>query len=269
MFVFRTVVRCLSVGGICSRYRLPPIAGSGPFEIQDGERNAQPRSEPARDPTEARRGKVRTPEILGASPDATRYGKAPEVLTMPTVAEMNRAFSAYLREMEDCAAAECYWALLHIVMAMPDICSALETEKGVATGQRYREWCIRYLKERDPYLTPREWWDVRCALLHQGRTKTRSKRYENYAYSRPGPRGETDHGKVVNRVLNLDVGQLAAEMRAAMGQWFADVDRRPNWSRARNVGRHLDSVARSEAAKGPIPRPLTPVIQQDYTTSSP
>jgi hypothetical protein len=95
------------------------------------------------------------------------------------------------------------------------------------------------------------------------------KRYKNIVFSRPGPKGITDHVKVADHVLHLDVGKLADEMRAAMAKWFADLAKRSKLSHARNVDRNVGRVARSEAPKGPIPRTLTPGIQQNFTTSSP
>ena len=46
--------------------------------------------------------------------------------------------------MDKCEAAECYWALLHLVIVMPDVCAALEHDKGDTAGEsgkRYEAWC--------------------------------------------------------------------------------------------------------------------------------
>jgi hypothetical protein len=62
---------------------------------------------------------------------------------MPTQAEMGQAFATYFKEMEDCAAHGCFWALLHVVMVMPDVCSALESETNESSGKRHVQWCER------------------------------------------------------------------------------------------------------------------------------
>lgn len=163
---------------------------------------------------------------------------------MPTVIEMEDLFKTYFAEMEKCRAHGCFWALLHLVIVMPDIYSALETPSGEATGRTYRQWAKRYLEPEEPNLMAREWWDVRCALLHQGRTRAPSGRYLNYTYGRPGPRGESDHGKVVNRVLHLDVARLECAIRTGMACWFADVAQRP--SRAgRSTSRPTSTTSRA------------------------
>jgi hypothetical protein len=54
--------------------------------------------------------------------------------------------------------------LLHVVVSLRDICGALESNNGVATVARYKEWCRRY--------SPQDYWEIRNRVLHQGRTKT-------------------------------------------------------------------------------------------------
>jgi hypothetical protein len=52
-----------------------------------------------------------------------------------TESELCEAFKTYFDEMDKCAAAECNWALLHVVLVMPDICAALEHPKGDTTNE--------------------------------------------------------------------------------------------------------------------------------------
>jgi hypothetical protein len=49
-----------------------------------------------------------------------------------TVADLEAAFKTYVDEMDRCVAATCYWALLHVVVALPDVCAALESADGEA-----------------------------------------------------------------------------------------------------------------------------------------
>jgi hypothetical protein len=48
----------------------------------------------------------------------------------PTPEELEKAFAVYFDEIERCRRAGAYWALLHVVVALPDICAALESENG-------------------------------------------------------------------------------------------------------------------------------------------
>src|SRR6185312_13789342 len=57
-----------------------------------------------------------------------------------TTADFEAAFRVYLDEMERCDKAGCYWALLHLVVVIPDICGALETPGGEATKAACVDW---------------------------------------------------------------------------------------------------------------------------------
>src|SRR5690349_8935694 len=102
----------------------------------------------------------------------------------PTEPELEAAFKTYFDEMERCERAECFWALLHLVVVMPDICAALEHDKGDTSGEsgaRYENWCGRYWPPST--ITAKRRWEIRCALLHQGRTV--SKGGETFSYIPP------------------------------------------------------------------------------------
>src|SRR5262245_24113040 len=103
-----------------------------------------------------------------------------------TIAELEQAFKTYFDEMERCERAKCYWALLHIVVALPDICAALESKTGDAgKGGPYRAWCNQNFSGR--YLSGENRYDIRCALLHQGRTipSEGCGRYTSYSFIQP------------------------------------------------------------------------------------
>ena len=60
---------------------------------------------------------------------------------MKTAADLERAFSVYFTEMESCEKAECYWALLHLAVILPDVCGALEFGSTSKVSKRYTDWC--------------------------------------------------------------------------------------------------------------------------------
>jgi hypothetical protein len=47
------------------------------------------------------------------------------------------AFKTYWDEMETCLRAKAYWSLLHVIVCLPDLCSALEAKNGQATQKLY------------------------------------------------------------------------------------------------------------------------------------
>ncbi len=104
-----------------------------------------------------------------------------------TPVELNQAFKMYFEEMDRCVLQGCYWALLHLSMVLPDICAALESEDGQGKPDKYKNWCKRYLADR--FMSPSDWYALRCALLHQGRTTSEEGRYRSFSLSSPGTGG--------------------------------------------------------------------------------
>src|SRR5438105_7906042 len=141
-----------------------------------------------------------------------------------TPAEREKASQTYFAEMDKCAAAACYWALLHLVVTMPDICAALEHPRGDTTGNTgpcYEAWCTRYWNSA--IVPPSKRWEIRCALLHQGRTILKSG--DTFSYIRPGPPGSKTHEFVNPGEQNttLEVDKLATEVKNALNAWFSDL----------------------------------------------
>jgi hypothetical protein len=59
-------------------------------------------------------------------------------MATPGADDLDRAFALYFSEMERCVSAGCYFALLHVILALPDVCAALETPDARTDGDRYR-----------------------------------------------------------------------------------------------------------------------------------
>lgn len=188
---------------------------------------------------------------------------------MLTKADLEQAFRAYLDEIQRCIEGKCYWALLHVLVVLPDICGALEAPDGEATGRRYEAWCARYLA--DPVVTEKDWYGIRCVVLHQGRTLANRGQYVAYSFSQPTERGGVVHRMVGDSVngshLHLDVGKLADQVTGALPRWFAELESNADPARSANVVRNLPFLARvGLSGGGPIRAEMT--IHQTFTTSS-
>ena len=182
--------------------------------------------------------------------------------------QLRDAFKVHFDEMDKCERAQCYWALLHLVMVMPDICTALEHPLGNTTGeagQRYAEWC-RYWPSN--VVAPKKRWEIRCALLHQGRTVLRGG--DAFSYVRPQSAGSKVHEYVEpgEPIVTLDVGQLPREVREAFNQWALDLQKPESAARLGHVERHLPKLAREKPKS--LPSELFPpgAVRTDITTSS-
>jgi hypothetical protein len=67
---------------------------------------------------------------------------------MKTIEQLRNDFALYVEEIERCEKAKCYWALLHVLLTLPDVCATLETDstsKKPSVGDRYIAWCDAYL----------------------------------------------------------------------------------------------------------------------------
>ena len=139
-----------------------------------------------------------------------------------TKGDLRYRFSLYAEEAGRCKKSGCYWSLLHLLMSVPDVCSALEVEvradKDKNIGERYKSWCWKYLATAE--FDAEDWWDARNTVLHQGRTAAReSRRYAGFIFSPPGGPGHKLVDPASNQ-LRLDVWSLANEMLVAMERWF-------------------------------------------------
>ena len=159
---------------------------------------------------------------------------------MLTQAKLKEAFKPYFDEIARCVENKCYFALLHLAVILPDICGALESSKGDSDGNSYMDWCKRYLC--DPLLTPKEWWEIRCKLLHQGRTLMEKGRYRELVFIQPGMKDSNAHGRILDEKLYLDVGEMVNKVRNALYQWFQDLESNAASTYPSNVESNLSAL---------------------------
>lgn len=84
-----------------------------------------------------------------------------------------------------------YHLTLFVALCVPDICSALESDDGLTTGLKYRNWIEEYLVKARPEkygdrLSAEHIWQFRCSLLHQGTTKHKKTEYKRILFFEPG-----------------------------------------------------------------------------------
>jgi hypothetical protein len=159
---------------------------------------------------------------------------------MLSKSELEAAFKVYFDEMDRCVGVKTYWALLHVVVCMPDICAALEHPRGRATGPAYEAWCNRFLK--DNLLSGEDWYGMRCKVLHDGRTTLQ--RGKRFVFGQPDANGVKDHRREDGNDVYLDVGDLAAAIIRAFEHWSTELASDPNSDAARNVEKNLPSLVR-------------------------
>jgi hypothetical protein len=163
-------------------------------------------------------------------------------------AELQNAFALYFAEIDRCLNAKCYWSLVHLLIVLPAICAATETQSGEAGD--YTNWCRRYFP-KDPKFTDQDRYGIRVALVHQGRT-TVDHRGQYGSYTFVGPTEPSVHLTVRNfgadgKNLTIDVGQLASDTKRAIEAWFTDEQN----GRRTYIAPNLPMLARQGIAEMP------------------
>jgi hypothetical protein len=98
-----------------------------------------------------------------------------------TKENLQKSFSLYLDEIDKCVEAKCYWALLHVLLTIPDICGSLLERKNNGVQERYMKWIKSYYHPEKSGITPSDLFQMRNSLLHNGST-TVNYRKSNYCH---------------------------------------------------------------------------------------
>jgi hypothetical protein len=154
-----------------------------------------------------------------------------------TIEQLKNDFDLYLSEIEKCERTKCFWALLHVLLALPDVCASLETNPASPkpkVGDRYVKWCETYLP-RSATTSASDRYQMRNALLHSGSTtaknlgETHRTNYAHFSYVDPETFDVAVHDTTNpdRTVLNVHVTAMAAETKQALASWFSALQRDP------------------------------------------
>jgi hypothetical protein len=198
---------------------------------------------------------------------------------MKSAAEIEHAFDLYLTAVDDCEKAGCYWALLHILVSVPDICASLDGQPQ--GGDCYVNWC----RENFPAggaTQPGDRYQMRNALPHEGTTlpvnrtarQDQQTQYASFSYTDPRFADSSVHQLVSQDVvrhganLTLNLGDLACETRQALKNWCLAVER--NADRNARVERNLPRLAAIKPKEFPAPAPdgLPGIVTRNVTSST-
>lgn len=121
-----------------------------------------------------------------------------------------------------------HWTIaLHGTLALPDICAALASPGGRTSGERYRTWFRDNLSGSYPLLDPEDCWQLRCGVLHTGRSQAQN--YTRVVFTLPNQQQLMVHNNVINGALNLDLETFCADMIAAVRAWRGTTSADPNY----------------------------------------
>ena len=122
-----------------------------------------------------------------------------------------------------------------MTVAIPDICSALESQNNNSDPKKYQNWFNKYITKLAPnkygsngQLKAGHLWSIRCSLFHQGATSDK-KDYARLLFLEPGTSGykslKSLHCCIVgaeteNKSLLINIGQFCNDMIKGAEQWM-------------------------------------------------
>lgn len=130
-----------------------------------------------------------------------------------------------------------YYLALIGALTLPDICGALASENGRATGAKYKDWLRSFVPEQaaDADLI----WGVRCSLLHQGHAHPKGS--FPMAFTGPGT-GQVHNLSIVdgqgNQVGWTSIEMFVEEVTAGAERWYAE------FGETQRVKRNYEKFAR-------------------------
>ena len=146
---------------------------------------------------------------------------------MRTIEQLRGDFALYVDEIDRCLETKCHWALLHVLLALPDVCAALEASPDTEVGDRYVDWCSKHLPA-SATVSGADRYQMRNSLLHAGSTtahnlgKKHHTGYTHFSYIDPDGFDVSVHNTTSpdGTILNVHVVQMAAETKQALENWF-------------------------------------------------
>lgn len=134
-----------------------------------------------------------------------------------------------LRQIEAALDANLYYLALFASLALPDICGAIDSLDGVATGSKYKDWfdkyvAPKYLRYGHQYLTGADCYHFRCSLLHQGSSQIQHSNYSRVIFIEPPEDELTPHLNLVGEALNVDLRIFCNDIIRSIREWLDRVE---------------------------------------------
>ncbi len=143
-----------------------------------------------------------------------------------------------LHELSRALQARAYYLAIMLALAIPDICSALESEDGRTHPDKYKAWYGKYLADKFSPLTADDCYSLRCGVLHQGRSEMarKGKAYSRVLFTLPNPQMTFVHRNSFQGAFNLDAFKFCMDVALAAQDWFKEA------SKTENVKKNLPNL---------------------------
>ena len=116
-----------------------------------------------------------------------------------------------------------YYLCLFVCLAIPDICGAIDSKDGKASGNKYKVWFDKYAGSKySGKFTGSDCYYFRCSLLHQGSTQHPKSRYSRILMAEPS--SNFFHKNVLDDVLNIEIKKFCLDIISGVEEWLCKVE---------------------------------------------
>jgi hypothetical protein len=136
----------------------------------------------------------------------------------------------FLTEIKGAVDARLFYLALFGTVMLPDLCGALESSDGQASGAKFIAWFDRYMTPQYTLWGRRmfdgeECYGFRCSMLHQGKVTHPKSKYRRICFVEPDNPRRNLHvcGNQDGTEFYLDIPTFCAEMSQGVKRWLADV----------------------------------------------
>lgn len=110
---------------------------------------------------------------------------------------------------------------LFSTLTLPDICGAISSDNGMATGQKYKDWFDKFVSHKyRGMFDGSNCYAFRCAALHQGKAEHKNLGYERVVFLAPDNNCVL-HLNILNDALNLDLVTFCSDVINGVREWMA------------------------------------------------
>lgn len=127
-----------------------------------------------------------------------------------------------LDEIDRASATGLYYLALLGALAIPDICAALNSPDGRATGARYIAWYDQQLAQQRSLVDGRECYNFRCSLVHQANLEPVNSRYDRLIFFEPSGAFQLDNS-YLEGALVLNLTRFVSDLTTAARTWLLAV----------------------------------------------
>lgn len=121
-----------------------------------------------------------------------------------------------------------YYLSLFVALTIPDICGALESNNGNASGKKYKNWFNKYVFSKyNGIITADDCYHFRCSLLHQGITLHPKSNYTRILFIEPGATTNILNLARINGTLTIDVNIFCKDIVDSALVWLKDMESNP------------------------------------------